>query len=83
MNRPTVLTDVRQDGAVLYAIATECYHTRTAEMIYVHAHNAGEVFRYLQDSKILPPHTRVAWIAPAVGVLAELDEKDNVTELVV
>lgn len=80
----SVLTHVAEDGAILYAIAIENYETGFAGFVYCHARNAGEVFRNLQDGKLLKlPNTRVAWIAPAVGVLATLDEKDNVKELTI
>lgn len=77
----SVLADVRPDGQILYAIALENYRTKFAGFLYMHARDAGEVFRTLADSKQLRPDTRVAWIAPAVGVLATLDDRDNVKEL--
>jgi hypothetical protein len=80
----SVLTNIAPDGKVLYAIALENYKTGFSGFIYYHAHNIGEVFRHILDGGLnLRKDTRVAWIAPAVGVLAELDEKDNVKELTV
>ena len=78
-----VLTHVAENGEILYAIALENYRTGFSGFLYMHAHDCGEVFRNLVDGKQLRPDTRVAWIAPAVGVLAELDAKDNVKELVI
>lgn len=79
----SVLTDVRPDGKILYAIALENFRTGMTGFMYMHASSCAEVVRNLIDGKQLRPDTRVAWIAPAVGVLAELDERDNVKELIV
>jgi hypothetical protein len=79
----SVLTDVRPDGSILFAIALENYHTGQTGFLYMHAKSCAEVVRNLIDGKLLQKDTRVAWIAPAVGVLAELDEQDNVKELIV
>lgn len=78
----SVLTHVADDGKILYAVALENLRTRFAGFVYLHAHHIGEVFREIQDGALkLEKDTRVAWIAPAVGVLATLDERDNVKEL--
>ena len=78
----SVLTHVADDGKILYAVALENYRTRFSGFVYMHAANCGEVFRAIADGALkLEKDTRVAWIAPAVGVLATLDDKDNVKEL--
>ena len=82
--RSPVLTHVGKDGSILYAVALENFRSQRTGFLFMHAHHAGEVFRNLQDGKLLKdPHTRVAWIAPAIGVLATLDDHDNVKELVI
>ena len=78
----SVLTHVAEDGRILYAVALENHRTGFAGFVYLHARHVGDVFREIQDGALkLAPDTRVAWIAPAVGVLAELDANDNVKEL--
>ena len=78
----SVHTHIAEDGRVLYAIALENYQTGFAGFVYMHAADCGEVFRRIQMGELaLKVGTRVAWVAPSIGVLAELDEKDNVKEL--
>jgi hypothetical protein len=73
----TVYADRKQDGRVLFAIAYENHRLRTAGHVYIHAMNAGEAMRKVLASNAFQKDTRIVAIAPAIGVLAELDERDN------
>jgi len=78
----SVHAHIDADGKPLYAIALENHRTKFAGFVYMHAQDCGEVFRRIQMGELgLERDTRVAWVAPAIGVLAELDASDNVKEL--
>ncbi len=79
-----VLTDVAEDGKVLYAVALENHVTKRAGFEYCHARSQAEVVNQLLQSKSLRPDTRIVAIAPAVGVRYTVDEKrDEVKDVIV
>jgi len=79
----SVLTDVKPDGRILYAIALEHMPTGRCALEYMHAKSRAEVVNKLLQSKSLKKGTRVAWIAPAIGVKYDEPAKGDVQEVFV
>jgi hypothetical protein len=78
----SILTDVRPDGKVLYCIALENMKTGRCALEYRHAKSRADVVNQLLKMKLVPG-TRVAWIAPAIGVKYDEPAKGEVKEVFV
>lgn len=79
----SILTDVKEDGRILYAIALEHMPTGHCAIEYQHAKSREEVVNKLLQSKSLKKGTRVAWIAPAIGVKYDEPTRGDVKEVFV
>lgn len=79
----SILTDVKPDGQILYCIALENFATGACGFHYMHGHSRGDIVNQILKSKMLKSGTRVAWIAPAVGVRYDEPAKGEVKEVYV
>jgi len=79
----SILTDVKPDGRILWCIALENFTTGAVGFEYMHGHSRAEIVNKLITSKSLRKETRVAWIAPAIGVKYDDPVKGDVKEVFV
>ena len=79
----SILTDVKADGRVLYCIALENFATGRCGFQYMHGTSRADIVNQLLKAKSIPKGTRVAWIAPAVGVKYDEPAKGEVKEVFV
>ncbi len=79
----SILTDVKPDGRILYTVALEHMPTGQCALEYMHAKSREEVVNKLLQSKSLKKGTRVAWIAPAIGVKYDEPVRGEVKEVFV
>lgn len=79
----SILTDVTKDGKILWCVALENFTTGACGFEYMHAKSRDEVVNKLLTSKSLKKTTRVAWIAPAIGVKYDEPSRGDVKEVFV
>ncbi len=79
----SILTDVKPDGRIMWCIALENFETSACGFEYMHGKTREEIVNKLLVSKSLKKGTRVAWIAPAIGVKYDEPTRGDVKEVFV